>query len=178
MKLFNMLITYKLSSFQFCLLCFFLGYQLAKGNVSSGYSLGEPPFAQTMVLSRQRPESAIWPRKRRVSGILYISGPGLRVKMILVTMKPTDQQNLGWRYLKFPYCQRKWRLTLSSTSYIISYVGGIIIFILLVPSSLVTEELDRLLGKSPQIGTVSHVWTFESQTFLSFGYATFQHKSQ
>ena len=27
----------------------------SQGNVSSGYSLGEPPFAQTMGLSRQRP---------------------------------------------------------------------------------------------------------------------------
>ena len=27
----------------------------SQGNVSSGYSLGEPRFAQTMVVSRQRP---------------------------------------------------------------------------------------------------------------------------
>ena len=35
-----------------------------------------------------------------------------------------------------------------------------------------------LEGTSPQIYTVSHVWTFEFQFFLSFGYATFQHKYQ
>ena len=41
-----------------------------------------------------------------------------------------------------------------------------------------TSDFTSLQGQSPQIYTVSHVWTFEFQFFLSFGYATFQHKSQ
>ena len=44
----------------------------------------------------------------------------------------------------------------------------------------VMEQINsiQLWGPSPQIYTVSHVWTFEFQFFSSFGYATFQHKSQ
>ena len=40
------------------------------------------------------------------------------------------------------------------------------------------RQPSALMGQSPQIYTVSHVWTFEFHSFLSFGYATFEHKSQ
>ena len=40
-------------------------------------------------------------------------------------------------------------------------------------NSVIGGDNTRLEGQSPQIYTVSHVWTFEFQFFLSFGYATF-----
>ena len=56
--------------------------------------------------------------------------------------------------------------------------GSMVVVIMMLVYYWATELEKKQEGTSPQIYTVSHVWTFEFQFFSSFGYPTFQHKSQ